>query len=847
LGVFKSFDFRSFLRADEGGVQTAAKKSKGVPAWNKSSSFTEDIWIPIESLPLPGRILSFYTSSGIEKLYPPQSKAVSAGLLDGKNILISIPTASGKTLLAELAMLRGLELNGKCLYIVPLRALASEKFRRFSEFDALGYKTGISTGDLDSADEYLGSNDIIVATSEKVDSLIRNESHWIHNISVVVLDEVHLLDSPGRGPTLEIIITKIRRMNPKIQIIALSATIQNSKEVADWLGAVSVVSDWRPTRLYEGVYFDGVYEGAHAGEKIKKEIELVGKGREAGISLAADTIRDGGQCLVFASSRKNAVGFAKNAGQVIHFYLNAAEKEELSELAGEISDSSETDAAGVLASCIRMGVAFHHAGLTAAQRELVERSFLAGKIKVISSTPTLAAGLNLPARRVIIAGWRRFDPNDGMRMIPVMEYKQMAGRAGRPHMDPHGESVLIAAKEEDIEKLTEMYVTADPEAVESKLGAENALRAHVLSTIVNGFANTKEQLLSFFKDTFFAYQKGLLSTIVLKTVIDKCLDFLIEADMCRENEKDGATTPVSADASQLFVTADKISSPTGNEEDGDTPLIPTLLGTLVSKLYLDPLSAHIILQNIKKAEATGMLLTEISFLHLFCMTPDMKLLYMKTSDYPWVSEFAVENTEHFISIPPITKTAEYEWFLGELKTALLLYRWISEASENDLSKEFDVGEGDLRQFSENASWIADAGSRLVKLCGFQSFSMLSDLEIRLQYGASIQLLPLLKIRGVGRVRARRLYNAGFHSKESFKPADFVTVAGLIGPKIAEKLYLELGVDHGSYIVKETKRSYSGSKKMNSKSEPDAENRTETKTDSDKFASAQIQKRFDDYF
>jgi len=664
--------------------------------------------------------LSFYTSSGIEKLYPPQSKAVSAGLLEGKNVLISIPTASGKTLLAELAMLRGLELNGKCLYIVPLRALASEKFRRFSEFEALGFKTGISTGDLDSADEYLGSNDIIVATSEKVDSLIRNETRWIENISVVVLDEVHLMDSPGRGPTLEIIITQLRRMNPKIQIIALSATIQNSKEVADWLKAVCVVSDWRPTRLYEGVYFDGVYEAAHiganaganAGEKIVKEIELVGKGKEAGISLAAGTIREGGQCLVFASSRKNAVGFAKNAGAVIQFYLSSAEKAELAALAAEISDGSETDAAGVLAFCIRMGVAFHHAGLTATQRELVERSFLAGKIKVISATPTLAAGLNLPARRVIIAGWRRYDPNEGMRMIPVMEYKQMAGRAGRPHMDPYGESVLIASKEEDIEKLTELYVTAAPEAVESKLGAENALRAHVLSTIVNGFANTKEQLLSFFKDTFFAYQKGLLSTIALKTVIDKCLDFLIEADMCREIEKngkdgkdgkdgedgkdgkggkDGKAVPVSsvssasAGAPNPFVTADQLSS-SSKDEDGDMRLVPTSLGTLVSKLYLDPLSAHILLQNVKKAETTGMRLTDISLLHLFCMTPDMKLLYMKTNDYLWVSEFAVENAEHFISVPPITKTSEYEWFLGELKTALLLYNWITEVSENDISK-----------------------------------------------------------------------------------------------------------------------------------------------------------------
>lgn len=826
----------------------AAQKSKGVSSRNKGSSFTEDIWIPIESLPLPLRILSFYTSSGIEKLYPPQSKAVLAGLLEGKNILISIPTASGKTLLAELAMLRGLELNGKCLYIVPLRALASEKFRRFSEFGSLGFKTGISTGDLDSADEYLGSNDIIVATSEKVDSLIRNETHWIQNISVVVLDEIHLIDSPGRGPTLEIIITKIRRMNPKIQIIALSATIQNSKEVADWLGAECVVSDWRPTRLYEGVYFDGVYEAAHSQEKIEKEIILVGKGKEADVSLAADTIRDGGQCLVFANSRKNAAGFAKKAGPVVQSYLSPAERAELSVLADEVSDSSETDTANVLASCIRTGAAFHHAGLTADQRELVERAFLSGKIKVISSTPTLAAGLNLPARRVIIVGWRRFDPNEGMQMIPVMEYKQMAGRAGRPHLDPYGESVLIAAKEEDIEKLTERYITADPEAVESKLGAENALRTHVLSTIVNGFANTREQLLSFFKDTFFAYQKGLLSTIALKTVIDKCLDFLIEADMCREDGGDRSAVSVSADASHSFVTADKIYSSAGNKEGEEVHprLLATTLGALVSKLYLDPLSAYIILQNIKKAESTGMLLTEISFLHLFCMTPDMKLLYMKTSDYVPISEFAAEHAEHFISVPPVTKSVEYEWFLGELKTALLLYRWVSESPENDILKEFDVGEGDIRQLSETASWMADAGSRLSKICGFQSFGPLSDLEIRLRYGASIQLLPLIKVRGIGRVRARRLYNAGFRSKESFQPADFAAVSRLVGQKVAEKLYRELGIDPGGYIVKEAKRSVSGSKQINQKGGQSFENENRTKTDLGKSASSQIQKRFDDY-
>ncbi|MDV0445215.1 hypothetical protein MmiAt1_07720 [Methanimicrococcus sp. At1] len=827
----------------------AAKKSKGVPAWNKDQkgdSQTADIRIPTESLPLSDPVKSFYAESGILQLYPPQSKAISAGLLDGKNILISIPTASGKTLLAELAMLKSLEDHGKCLYVVPLRALASEKFRRFSEFRDLGFRTGISTGDLDERDENLGDHDIIVATSEKVDSLIRNGTHWLNQISVVVLDEVHLLDSPGRGPTLEIVITKLRKLNPKMQIVALSATIHNSKEVADWLKAECVVSDWRPTKLYEGVYFDGVFEGevVHTKEKTMKEIELVGKGKDAGVSLAADTIRDGGQCLVFTNSRKNAAGFAKKAGPVIQSYLTVSEQAELLDLASAVTDRSDTDAAKVLASCIRTGVAFHHAGLSSDQRELVEKSFLAGKIKLIASTPTLAAGLNLPARRVIIAAWRRYDANDGMQPIPVMEYKQMAGRAGRPHLDPFGESVLIASKEEDVERLTEFYIEAEPESVESKLGAENALRTHVLSTVSNGFASTRAQLLDFFKDTFFAYQKGLLSTIALKTVIDKCLDFLIQADMCREDSGDSGNTSgnsngnsngnaaangVDEGPASPFVTADKFNS---LKEADDYPLFATKKGILVSKLYLDPLSASVILEDIQKAESAGMNLTDISLLHLICKTTDMPQLYMKTNDYIPVTEFAAENAEHIISMPPTKNAAEFEWFLGELKTAILLYRWISEAPENEISKEFDVGEGDIRQFSETAGWIAGAASRLLKMSGLSSAGLFSDLELRLQYGASIQLLPLLKIRGIGRVRARRLYNAGFKSKESFEPADFETAARLIGPKIARQLFNEIGIDVGGYVVSDSK---------NSNSDFGGESGSESESPS------QVQKRFDDFF
>jgi len=368
----------------------------------------------IESLDLPDEVKQFYLDSGILELYPPQAEAVEKGLLEGRNLLAAIPTASGKTLLAELAMLKSILSGGKALYIVPLRALASEKFRRFQEFSKLGIRVGISTGDYDLRDEGLGVNDIIVATSEKTDSLLRNETVWMQEISVVVADEVHLIDSPDRGPTLEITLAKLRKMNPSCQILALSATIGNADELAAWLEAGLVLSEWRPTELREGVFFNRTFYCKDREKPVEQST------KDEAVNLVLDTLREDGQCLVFESSRKNCMAFAKKASSAIKKILSEEDREALAEIADEILENSETDTSTALAACIRSGTAFHHAGLTAPLRELVEDGFRAGKIKLISSTPTLAAGLNLPARRVIIRSYRRYSSEDGMQPIPVL-------------------------------------------------------------------------------------------------------------------------------------------------------------------------------------------------------------------------------------------------------------------------------------------------------------------------------------------------------------------------------------------------------------------------------------------
>jgi len=529
------------------GIQTGGF----IPADKLKKVINNSNSIKIKDLSLIEVVKDFYLNSGITELYPPQSDAIKAGLLENKNIVAAIPTASGKTLLAEFAMLKSIMNDahpGKALYIVPLRALASEKYDRFRTFETLiknsgrSVSTGIATGDFDSRDDWLGQFDIIVATSEKVDSLLRNRSRWMEEITVVVADEVHLIDSPDRGPTLEIVLAKLRQINPHMQIIALSATIGNADEIAKWLDASLVLSDWRPIVLKEGVFFGNAINFGDGSQR-----EVKGRSRDQAISLVTDTLAEGGQCLIFESSRKNSEGMASRTGTSISSLIPIETKEKLKDIASQVRESSEVDTAEKLALCIENGSAFHHAGLISEQRKLIEGGFRDGIIKVISATPTLAAGLNLPARRVIIKGYRRYNANEGLTPIPVLEYKQMAGRAGRPRLDPYGESVLIAKTYDELEELKQQYVLAKVEKIWSKLGSEDALRTHILSTIATDFVQNMDELLEFMRGTFYSTQfdepikKGRISLepskkehLTLKVVIGKVIAFLVEKNFVIE-------------------------------------------------------------------------------------------------------------------------------------------------------------------------------------------------------------------------------------------------------------------------------------------------------------------------
>ncbi|MEM2152730.1 MAG: DEAD/DEAH box helicase, partial [Candidatus Bathyarchaeia archaeon] len=507
----------------------------------------------IEELNIHPDVKRVLIEEGIRELFPPQVEAIRAGALEGKNLLLASPTASGKTLVAELCALKHvLENNGKVLYLAPLKALANEKYEEFKKYSVIrkpdgGYvSVGISTGDFDSSDPWLGKFDIIVTTNEKCDSLLRHRAPWISEISLVIADEVHLLNDVERGPTLEVVLARLMQLNPNIQVLALSATVKNYDEIAEWLGAKAITTEWRPVKLREGVLLDDEVQFRDGGSiKVNRLV------KDLSINLALHAVKQGGQALIFASSRKNAVSLSRKAAPEVGALLPKSLKRSLDNIAEEILSSGErTRLSDLLAELVRNGVAFHHAGLSGVHRKIIEDSFRDGKIKVLTATPTLAFGVNLPARMVVISDYRRYEPGYGYYPISVLEYKQMVGRAGRPKYDDVGEAVLVARTEEERDYLMEGFVLAKPERIWSKLGVERVLRSHVLATIASEFAYSEQGVYDFFSKTLYAYQYDIGA---IKGTINRILKFLYDEGMIEYEGGFIRATEFGARVSQLYI------------------------------------------------------------------------------------------------------------------------------------------------------------------------------------------------------------------------------------------------------------------------------------------------------
>jgi len=792
--------------------------------------------VSLADLDVDERIIQHLRSEwGIEELFPPQREALPYALA-GHNLMLTIPTASGKSLVAHLTMIQRLisDLSGsRGLYIVPLKALASEKVEELQELASLvGLRVGIAIGDRSGETSGIEDSDILVCTSEKLDSILRTREGVMEKIGVVVADEFHLLHDISRGPTLEVLLSRIRHSQPEAQLIALSATVGNSEDMANWLDAKLIQSNWRPIQLHSGT-LTGLNVKIHRIDgpdnvEWPEPRMIEGRNTKRLQAVLDDSYSTGGQMLVFVNSRasaqKEARELSKHIRKQISDGLIKYDNELIDEwekIAERLTRREDTSVMGrALSQAIRGGIAFHHAGLTHSQRKTVEEAFRQGTLLAIVATPTLAQGVNLPARRVIIRDHRRWSSIGGGSMpLPVMEIRQMLGRAGRPKFDDSGDAWILAKDEDDELNIVELYMLSEPEEVTSKLANPSAVRAeedpslltHLLSVMATGGLRDRDSISRFFKKTFLATHMNEQS---LEARLDDVIGWLAENGMItREGESEEVLSRMKERENSISETEDwqdempewaktgesvpglEISK---SEYESTTTLSPrkgpaifgfsrasqritsepslpdpasmtyssTPLGNRVARLYLNPISGRMIHDGMQRAMRIMIgtddvhQLSPMSLLHLVACTPDFLALWPRKEEAERIQTAIHSHQREFLTE---AVDADIE---RRMKGVLVLEDWINEARMEDLENNWNVQPGDVRSRVDLAEWLLYAmreilndDDELRRLDPSQHkvlVDLVSELHRRISHGCKSDLLGLVSIRGIGRTRAREM-------------------------------------------------------------------------------------------
>ena len=578
-----------------------------------------------------------------------------------------------------------------------------------------------------------------------MDSVIRHGAEWVDEIGLVISDEIHLIGDESRGPTLEMILTRLKVLDVKPQIVGLSATITNSEEIADWLGCVLVKNDWRPVPLSEGVCDEGQIT-MNDGRTFEVERTIMG----TPIDLGVQSVHQGGQSLVFAETRVRSKSLATKASDAISKTLKKEDILKLEKTSKKIlSENEHTELVKTLALLVKKGVAFHHAGLNQKCREAIEVEFRKGTIKLLSSTPTLAAGVNLPARRVVISSVNRYNAKVGAnRPISILEYKQLCGRAGRPQYDDCGESIIVVGNGNNAEEIIEHYINGKPEEILSKITDDKSLRTHILSVVVTHPGIKKEEILEFFLQTLGGLQSRKLT---VKFAIDISLRFLSsKALIIKKGQRYAATE----------------------------------FGKKTSMLYIDPLTATYFRDSINDVSQKRK--HTFGFLHLITNCEEFFPKFaLRQKDYETAS-LMIENHSSQL-LEPIS---EYDCS----RSLLALQSWITESTELSLSDKLGIESGDMHRMTENANWltyclreISKQGKRADLLKEFD------DLRKRIAYGISDELLDLVRVKGIGRVRARILFKHKIKNLNDLRkvPVNKLAEIDKIGSTIAAKIKVEL--------------------------------------------------------
>ncbi|WP_400253727.1 DEAD/DEAH box helicase [Methanobrevibacter smithii] len=665
----------------------------------------------------------------IKKFNPAQKAVIESGYLEDKsNYIISIPTASGKTVLGILPALKTILNGGKAIYAAPLLSIQNEKVKEFKAFEEHGIKVG----------KHPSNSDLSVMVFESFDALTRFSWNVLREVDTLIIDEFHMIGEYSRGPTLESAITRAKIINPSLRIIALSATLKNIDEIEQWLDGKTVEHNYRPVPLNKEVLDAEMFNTKNKNDVIVKIVEKA--------------IEDNSQALSFVSTRRFTESLATYVAKKIDKKTTKEQKQKFKQVADKLLEVPKKKGSLPTTTCLKLaeaaekGVVFHHAGLFNEQKEIIEDEFRKGNILMITATPSLMYGVNLPSKYVVIRDHTRWTSN-GPASIPVFDYEQMSGRAGRPQYDDVGYSYLVAKTMDEAFDLEARYVNGEIELTNSKLiDNKDAIYKQIIAQIASSLSKNLDDLNDFFGKTLYGFQMknnpsmSMFAQDSLNWELESALEFLLQNGIIR-------------------------ATPEG--------LKTTDFGNLIAKSNYAVETAV----KIKEYVSTMEKLNPAEMIYALAETPDLPLISFKGRK----------------SKDPVRdKLSECGLFAVDIgnpeATAVSLIEWIDERNEYEIENAYNVYSASTRRSAYEASRLVKFAKNTLEVLG--NYSNLKDMDYlsaRLYYGVKEDIIPLVVgVKRLGRKRARLLMKTFGDNLSEASEKELQKVEG-IGPKLAGKV------------------------------------------------------------
>lgn len=665
----------------------------------------------------------------IKEFNPAQKAVIESGYLEDKsNYIISIPTASGKTVLGILPALKTILNGGKAIYAAPLLSIQNEKVKEFKAFEEHGIKVG----------KHPSNSDLSVMVFESFDALTRFSWNVLREVDTLIIDEFHMIGEYSRGPTLESAITRAKIINPSLRIIALSATLKNIDEIEQWLDGKTVEHNYRPVPLNKEVLDAEMFNTKNKNDVIVKIVEKA--------------IEDNSQALSFVSTRRFTESLATYVAKKIDKKTTKEQKQKFKQVTDKLLEVPKKKGSLPTTTCLKLaeaaekGVVFHHAGLFNEQKEIIEDEFRKGNILMITATPSLMYGVNLPSKYVVIRDHTRWTSN-GPASIPVFDYEQMSGRAGRPQYDDVGYSYLVAKTMDEAFDLEARYVNGEIELTNSKLiDNKDAIYKQIIAQIASSLSKNLDDLNDFFGKTLYGFQMknnpsmSMFAQDSLNWELESALEFLLQNGIIR-------------------------ATPEG--------LKTTDFGNLIAKSNYAVETAV----KIKEYVSTMEKLNPAEMIYALAETPDLPLISFKGRK----------------SKDPVRdKLSECGLFAVDIgnpeATAVSLIEWIDERNEYEIENAYNVYSASTRRSAYEASRLVKFAKNTLEVLG--NYSNLKDMDYlsaRLYYGVKEDIIPLVVgVKRLGRKRARLLMKTFGDNLSEANEKELQKVEG-IGPKLAGKV------------------------------------------------------------